>query len=138
MNIIKQSVITILLAFGLANVSLVNAEENENGSVPPMMNGATPYGMPMMGGQWGRGRPPTHNEQWNGMPMMYGQWGGMPMMGGYYGGMPMMNGQWGGPMMNGGWSGMPCYSGANVQQLEQRLKNIEEKLDKLMARQKTR
>ncbi len=134
MNILKHSIFIILLAFGLTNVSLVNAEENDtSNNVPPMMNG---YGMPMMGGQWNG--PPPNSGQWNGMPMMGGQWNGMPMMGGHWGG-PMMGNPWGGmPMMNGYWNGgMPCQQTVNIQQMSQRLAHIEEQLDKLL-KQKNR
>ena len=122
MNILKHSILIILLAFCFANVSLVTAEENDSSNGPPMMNG---YGMPMMGGQWSG--PPMNSGQWNGMPMMGGRWGG-PMMGSPWGGMPMMNGYWNG--------GMPCQQTVDMQQMNQRLAHIEELLTKLVAREK--
>lgn len=129
MNILKHSILIILLAFSLANVSLVTAEENDSSNGPPMMNG---YGMPMMGGQWSG--PPANTGHWNGMPMMNGY--GMPMMGGQWNGMPMMNG-YGMPMMNGYWQGgMPCQQTVDIQQMSQRLVHIEELLTKLVAREK--
>lgn len=133
MNILKQSILMILLIFGLTAVFPVNAEENDGSNAPPMMNG---YGMPMMGGQWSG--PPMNPGQWNGRPMMGGQWGGMPMMGGQWGG-PMMGNQWGGmPMMHGYWQGgMPCQQAVDLQQMNQRLTHIEEQLDKLL-KQKNR
>ena len=132
MNILKHSMMIVMLVFTMANTSLVNAEEVDSSKVPPMMNG---YGMPMMGGQWGG---PSSTGQWNGMPMMHGQWGSMPMMGGQWNGMPMMGSYWNGPMMHGGWEGMPCLHGGYMQQLEQRLISIEEKLDKVVSRQRSK